>query len=258
MRLILTQPRLKAFDNAHNLDAVRSALDAVPDGIRRDDIVVLPEHVYFPAESREYFEVLGSFAKETGCVLLGGSFHEITEELRRNTGAIFASDGSVICHYDKLRPYADERERVDAGTRLGVCELGGHRIMVLICADFWFSDLYANIHELPELVLVPALSVTRKPSPDYSRSLWRHLAISRAYEFGVYVGISDWAADSELPRLRTSGVGGFADGATSDPGCFYRAIGDERVLVTDIDFDVLAAFRADREERGFFWKRNSR
>jgi predicted amidohydrolase len=256
MRLIITQPRLKAFDTAFNRDAVYRALEDVSGGFRSDDIIVLPEHVFFHEESEAYLEEIATLAKSAGCTVVGGSFHEIAE-VRRNTGAVISPDGSVLCCYDKLRPYADERKRVDAGTRLGECTIGGRRVLVLICADFWFSDLYAKVSELPEIVLVPALSVTRKASPDYSRTLWRHLAVSRAYEFGVYVGISDWAADSILPSLRTSGVGGFADAASMNAEQFFYSTGDARLQVVDLDFDALAEFRADREARGFFWKRNS-
>ena len=79
-------------------------------------------------------------------------------------------------------------------------DFSGRRILVTICADFWFSDLFARAGRLPDLVLVPAYSVTRKSTPDYSRSLWRHLAIARAYELGVYVGISDWGYAADAPK----------------------------------------------------------
>lgn len=254
MRLILTQPLLKAFDNTHNRNAIYRSLDGVGEGFHKDDIILLPEHSFFHADREGYLEEIAGLARDTGCTIVGGSFHEITEEYRRNTGAILSPDGSVLCWYDKLRPYADERQRVDAGSRLGECILAGHRVLVLICADFWFSDLYSRTQSLPELVLVPALSVTRKPSPDYSRTMWRHLAVSRAYEFGVYVGISDWSSDSLLPSLRTSGVGGFADAAVTDAERFFQSTGDARVQVVNLDFEALREFREDREARGFFWK----
>jgi predicted amidohydrolase len=257
MRLFLTQPQLKAFDNAFNRDAVCRALDEANDGFMKDDIILLPEHIFFTNDAEEYLHEIRTIAAHTGCTVVGGSFHEINDSVRRNTGAVVAADGSVLCNYDKLRPYADERNRVDPGERLGECVIGGRRVLVLICADFWFSDLYGKVKELPELVLVPALSVTRKPSPDYSREMWRHLAVSRAYEFGVYVGISDWAQDSLLPLHRCGGVGGFANAATDDAGAFYSMIGPKRLQLVTLDFGQLDAFRSDREARGFFWKGNS-
>ncbi|MCZ7557597.1 MAG: carbon-nitrogen hydrolase family protein [Bacteroidia bacterium] len=257
MRLILTQPQLKAFDNAFNRDAVYRALDEAHDGFMKDDIILLPEHIFFTNDAEEYLHEIRNIAAQTGSTVVGGSFHEINDSFRRNTGAVIAADGSILCNYDKLRPYADERNRVEPGERLGQCVIGGRRVLVLICADFWFSDLYGKVKELPELVLVPALSITRKPSPDYSREMWRHLAVSRAYEFGVYVGISDWGEDSLLPVHRCSGVGGFANAASDDVQAFFTAVGQDRLQAITLDFDQLDAFRSDREARGFFRKGNS-
>lgn len=255
MKLILTQPQLKAFDNTHSLNSVKRILDAVEDGLSKTDLVVLPEHVFFVQSDEEYKNIVQPLAQEYGCHILGGSYHEIRDDIRRNTGSLFAPDGSVVGSFDKLRPYSDERDRVDAGTRLGEMQIGDKRILVLICADFWFSDLFLQVERLPDLVLVPALSVTRKATPDYSRALWRNLAISRAYEFGVYVGISDWGHPSTLPQLMTSGVGGFADTTGTDPEKFYTPIGDQESLVIEPDFESLAHFRRDRADRGFFWKK---
>ena len=98
------------------------------------------------------------------------------------------------------------------------------------------------------------LSVTRKPTPDYSRTLWQHLAVARAYEFGCYVGISDWGHPSELPLLFSNGVAGFADPTLIDPSRFFQPVGEAAVRAYPIDLDALDAFRKDRQDRGFFWK----
>ncbi|MBN1448285.1 MAG: carbon-nitrogen hydrolase family protein [Bacteroidetes bacterium] len=254
MRLILPQPTLKAFDNDHSVDTVRRTIDAVPGGCRSEDILLLPEHAYFVDSKEAYLDILQPLARDCGCHVVGGSFHEIGGDVKRNTGAVIAPDGEVLGWYDKLRPYADERTRVNPGTRLGEFRIGDVNVLVLICADFWFSDLFLQARRLPDLVLVPALSVTRKPAPDYSRRLWRHLAISRTYEFGVLAGISDWSHGSSLPKLMTSGVGGFADTTHADPDTFYTPIPESGVLVIEPDFAALERFRRDRGDRGFYWK----
>ena len=255
MKLILTQPQLSAFDNTHSLETFRRILDGVPGGLSRDDIVLLPEHAFFVSTQEEYLGIVAPMAREYGCHLVAGSFHEIGDEVKRNTGAVLTPEGEVLGWFDKLRPYADERSRVDPGTRLGEFRIGEAKLLVLICADFWFSDLFLQTAAQPDLVLVPALSVTRTPSPDYSRALWRDLAVSHAYEFGVLAGISDWGHPSRLPKLMTSGVGGFADASGVDPREFYRPTGEDEVQVIDVDLDALARFRHDRRERGFYWKK---
>ncbi len=254
MRLILTQPALVAFDNDRSFAEIRRSMEAVAGGCAADDILVLPEHAVFVETAAEYADMLAPLAREAGCHLLGGSFHEIDGGVKRNTGALFSPEGEVLGWFDKLRPYADERARVNPGSRLGQFQVAGKNILVLICADFWFSDLFMQADTQPDLVLVPALSVTRKPAPDFSRRLWRHLAISRAYEFGVYVGISDWAHASSLPKLMTSGVGGYADAAHANPDRFYTPAPEGGTLVVAPDFDALTQFRRDRAERGFYWR----
>ena len=254
MNLILLQAQLRAFDSSYNLSQLRSLLDANLTSMNPGDLVALPEHVVFVNTAAEYRELISPIAKDFGCYVAGGSHHLRRGERSVNTGSLFSPDGESLGEYEKLRPYADERKRVDAGTVIGEFDIEGIHILVLICADFWFSDLYHQVRQAPDLVIVPALSVTRKATPDYSRALWRHLAVARAYEFGAYIGISDWAHPSELPNLFTSGVSGCADPATIDPQSFFSPTPETGFLSIPLDIDRLRQFRQDRKERGFFWK----
>jgi len=254
MKLLLMQPQLRALDTPFCLDTVRNLIASMSQYIDSTTLVLLPEHVMFTSDPREYRDAMMSLARAFGCVVIGGSYHE-----RRAEGAVYAgiavdARGDVLGSYEKLRPYAEERKRVQPGTRLGEFVIDGRRIMMLICADFWFSDLFYKAEHLPDLVLVPALSVTRKPSPIYSRSIWRHLAVTRAYEFGVYAGISDWGHPSQLPTLFASGVAGFADPTQTDPALFFCPVAEHGATVFELDFGRLDDFRSDRRERGFFWK----
>ncbi len=254
MNLILLQNQLKAFDSEYNLAACRETLERNKACLASGDIILLPEHTVFVSSGEEYRRLIAPIAKDFNCHVAGGSFHKMLTNGAVNTGSIFAPDGTELGVYEKLRPYSEERKRVQPGTVIGEFSIEGMRVLVLICADFWFSDLYHLAEHAPDLILVPALSVTRKESPDYSRTLWRHLAIARAYEFGAYIGISDWAHPSELPRLFTSGVGGFADPTTIDAERFFTGIPDSGFLSIPLDLNRLHDFRNDRKERGFFWK----
>lgn len=227
------------------------ALAPLAGTLEPDDVVLLPEHWDLRLAREKYEADVVRLATGLGCHVVGGSHHEQVGDGHRNSGIAVDRTGKVIGTYDKLRPYAEERMRIADGQRLGELLIGGRSVLVLICADFWFSDLFYRATSWPDLVLVPALSVTRKPTPEYSRELWRHLAIARAYEFGAYVGVSDWA---HVPGQRlASGVGGFADPTTADPDRLFRQM-DKVVEVIDLDFAALDAFRADRTARGFFWK----
>jgi predicted amidohydrolase len=253
MKLVLVQAQLR-HDAGTNLGRIRSLLDAARIDFAPDDLVLLPERFDLREDAAPYELDVTSLAKELGCHVVGGSHHERRAGSAVNAGVVADPSGGIVGRYEKLRPYALERQFVEPGTVLGEIAIGGRNLLVLVCADFWFVDLVLRASRAPDVVLVPALSVTRKSSPDYSRALWRHLAIARAYEFGVFVGVSDWAYPSELPALFTAGAGGFADPTGVDPDRFFTPIGESGVAVHELDFAALEAFRKDRVGRGFFWK----
>lgn len=255
MKLGLVNARLTAGASAENLSALERLLGSWHGALGPNDLVVLPEHHYF-GDWHAYRAEMQRLAVGLGCTLVAGSAHRPEGAHRVNSGLVLSPQGDVVASYDKLRPYAAERGWVEPGTTLGSFDLGGRRISVMICADFWFTDLFLRQRALPDLVVVPALSVTRKPEARYSKTLWRHTAVARAYEYGVFVGISDWAESSDLSGARASGVAGFADPTQVDPKRLFREV-DTTALI-DLDFSHIDAFRADRRARGFFWEGSTR
>jgi hypothetical protein len=253
MRLILTQPKLTYDFHGDNVGIVDRMMIPYEGRFDADDIVVLPEHFDLRESRAQYERTIADLSRHLGCHVVGGSHHEQRDGRRVNSGIVTNPSGEVIASYEKLRPYASERGYVQQGESFGEVRIGGHPVLILICADFWFSDVFYRARELPDLVLVPALSVTRKPTPLYSRTLWAHLAVARAYEFGAYVGVSDWAHVEESKLPPPSGVGGFADPTTAEPLALYQPI-QGQVHVYDLDWQALTAFREDRMSRGFFWK----
>ncbi len=254
MQLILIHPILQAFDTNRNLSAIESLVVSKKSLIRPDDIVLLPEHFTSDDNKETYLKFIKGLAISADCTVVGGSHHRQVNGKQINIGNVVDASGKEIGSYSKLRPYFNEQQYVTPGEIFGEMNINGKNFLILICADFWFSDIVFRAQALPDVILVPSLSVSRKPTADYSRSLWRHLAITRAYEFGVYVGISDWHENSSLPKYRTCGVGGFADPTLLKPEKFFQPITDEGVSIFNIDFEKLDAFRADRRMRGFFWK----
>lgn len=254
MKLVLLQPTLRAYETGGNQETIRAIASKVAGRCTQEDILLLPEHFSFDDSAAEYDKFILALSREIGCVVVGGSHHRRLDGSRLNYGAVAGPDGSILATYTKVRPYFNEQANVRAGDRLGEFIHAGRNILVMICADFWYSDLFQRVANLPDLILVPSLSVSRKPTAAYSRSLWLHLAISRAYEFGSFVGISDWGEASILPKYRTCGVGGFADPTQLEPHDFYRPIAGDGISVYEPDFGKLDAFREDRRMRGFFWK----
>jgi predicted amidohydrolase len=254
MRLVLLQPQLQFAPEADNLGRILAALKSAGGAFERDDIVLLPESFHRRANWDAYERDMSALAGSLHCHVIGGAHHRPTPAGLMNSGLAFDADGAVIGRYDKLRPYASERACVQPGSARGELVIAGRCILVLVCSDFWFAEVVQQATRLPDVILVAALSVSRKAGPDYSRMLWRHLAVSRAYEFSAYVGISDWAYPSELPVQFASGVGGFADPTTITPEGLFTPMGKRSSAVHVLDFRALDEFRKDRISRGFFWK----
>lgn len=253
-KLILVQPELSYGEGMGNLTTLMQLLDAYKGALAPSDIVLLPEHTVIESSRELYVRGMSELARTLGCHVVGGSHHQARGSHKVNAGVVCDARGQVIAEYEKLRPYAGERQRVDEGSLLGELNIGELRILILICADFWFSDVFIRAKVLPDLVLVPAHSVSRKPTPDYSRALWRHLAVARAYEFGVYVGVSDWAHVRVAGMLAPSGVAGFADPTTQLDSELFSALAHHGVQSFELDLNKLRSFREDRRARGFFWK----
>jgi predicted amidohydrolase len=253
-KLILVQPELSYAPGMVNMTTLMQLLDAGQLALAPTDIVLLPEHSVVESSRELYVRGVCELALRLGCHVVGGSHHQQRGDMRVNAGAVCDARGQVIAEYEKLRPYAAERQRVEEGSVLGELNIGKFRILVLICADFWFSDVFVRAKALPDLVLVPAHSVSRKPDPSYSRSLWRHLAVARAYEFGVYVGVSDWKHVQVPGMLAPSGVAGFADPTKVVDNELFTPLADRAFQSFELDHNELSGFRADRLARGFFWK----
>ena len=253
MKLVLAQPTLFYEAGDRNVTAVRALLAPLAGSLAADDVVVLPEHFDLRESRAAYETTIGELSRSLGCHVVGGSHHEQKNEGAVNAGVVTDPSGAVVCRYEKLRPYAEERARVHAGQRLGELRVGSLSVLVLVCADFWFSDLFYRATRAPDLILVPSFSVTRKPTPDYSRALWQHLAVARAYEFGAYVGVSDWAHAPSPFGPSPSGVSGLADPTRVAPSELFRPVAGA-LGVYDLDPEALAAFQKDRASRGFFWK----
>lgn len=252
MRLILTELPLTLESDA-NFDAVQSAIGESAIGPGLDDLLVLPELIGFGSSRTHYEGRVVDLARSLGCYVVGGSHYGVREPERGvgrvNGGLAVSPSGALLGRYEKRHPYGGASD-AQPGSPHAPFTIAGRTVRVLVCADFWYADLWL---ETPgaDLVLVPALSVSRKETPNYARQLWRHMAVSRAYEFCTYVGISDFASGWPGPEHGASGVAGLADPTGIDPAAFFRPVGPAGVRVHSLDFEQLDALRADRGRRGF-------
>ena len=250
MRLLLTQLDADPSAGLDNLDHVERCL---PTDVSHSDVLLLPELFGGAVDSRSYEARLQRFAAEVGCHVVSGSHHAPTGDDLTNAGSIIDPSGDVVDRYGKRRPYGSEQHTVTADweTGPGRLRIDGREVVVVVCADFWFSEFLHELDPEPDVMLVPAFSISQKPTPDHARSLWTHMTASRAYEFSAFIGVSDWAHPIAWDGLASSGVAGFADpNPTLDRAHFHPAA-PTGITVVELDFERLDDLRQNRTARGF-------
>jgi omega-amidase len=249
LRLVLTQP---AIEFSQERSHIRDLAFLLKTRRGSEDIIVLPELIGASADRSEYLADLRWLSTRTGAWVVGGSHHWMQAHGLVNCGAVVDPGGEVVAAYEKSHPYGQELdEGVVAGKGAAVFEINGLRCTVLICADFWYTSSFCAPASDPDIVLVPSFSFSQRSTPSMAKARWRHAAIARAYEFAVFVGISDWAYPVAWHGRPSSGVAGFADPNPPGVAGLYQALGRRRLRVFDLDMAALRDLRANRNQRGF-------
>jgi len=249
LRVVLVQPATWHDDGAANL---RHAAAALRRAGPLDDrhLVVLPELIGATMARDDYLVALREITAATGAWVVGGS-HYATAGPLVNGGAVLDPAGTVVDHYEKRNPYGVEHDHgVQAGDRHAAFEIAGRMVTVMICADAWFAELLLDPPSTADVIIVPSFSITRRP-PAFSRALWEHLAVARAYEFTAFVAVSDWRQGATYHGAPSAGVSGVADPFPHHPERYFVAADDADVSVHALDFTRLDALHRDRVARGF-------
>lgn len=250
-RVVLVQPPTWTEDGIANFGAILGIADRSRQSFGPHDIFVLPELAGAELDEAKYVDCVRRIARSLGVWVVGGSHHRREASRVVNCGVACAPDGAIAATYEKLNPYGVEAHLgINKGSSIGALEIGGRRVVVMLCADLWHSQSFASVGR-PDVLLVPSFSITQWPSPQPARTLWRHMAVSRAYEFATFVGISDWSAASEYEGQRASGAGGWATPCPETGSAFFQPMSRRRLSAHIIDFDRLGRFREDRRRRAF-------
>jgi predicted amidohydrolase len=253
MKVFLTQLRVRSADAGENFRSVAKLIERSRLGPSHEDILVLPELIGGESEQKNYERLTIDLARAIGCHVVGSTNHHKRRGKTVNSGVVADPQGAIVIAYDKLRPYGIEAQLgVSPGSSVGQFQVLGCRVLVLVCADFWYSDVFVRqISPRPDLILVPTFSISRRSSPRVARSLWRSMAIARAYEFSVYVGISDWAFPCDYHGLRSSSVAGLADPRPRNSNGFFARISERQLAAYEIDLPRLRELRSYRNEHAF-------
>ncbi len=251
MRLILTQPVERSEDIDLNFEMILHEAERVGYQSEVDDILVLPELIGATSTANHYERWVCTTAEALGCMVVGGSHHEQRGNRVVNCGVVANPDGDIVAHYDKQRPYGIEvAQGIASGDTLGQFRLNERNVVVLICFDLWFSDLFQQMEIWSDVVVIPSFSVSQRTFPESAQNLWQHMTVSRAHEFATYIGVSDWAYPCEYNGLKSSGVAGLAN-PRPEGIRHFDPVGDEVFKSHHLNFERLDRLHENRIARGF-------
>ncbi|OLS23232.1 MAG: hypothetical protein HeimC3_25730 [Candidatus Heimdallarchaeota archaeon LC_3] len=170
-------------------------------------MLVLPEYalgnvVRHPSKTIDYVHILEDckdLTKKFNFNLFSGSAAINENGLWKNRSFITDSNGKTH-FYDKQKLFNYEKKlNFSPGSKSLIVTLPVNiRVQILICSDFWFPELIREeINNLPDVVLVPAMSVVPKENLiEYGKWLWYSLAITRSRENVLPVAVADWSIQS--------------------------------------------------------------
>jgi predicted amidohydrolase len=251
MRVVLTQPNVRMKDGS-DFAYVTALLRGRRFRGKADDVIVLPELIGEGSSTPEYLEAVSALAIGFGCHVVGGSHFADVDGRVFNQGVVVDPAGAVVTQYEKANPYGLERSFSAAAGEAGArFRIGEVECFVLVCADFWHADAYRHQDVPPEIIFVPAFSVSRKSTPDLARARWRHAMIARAFEQAAYIAVSDWAYPVGKEIRPSSGVAGLAHPDPARTSDLLRSLGRSEVRVFNIDPEAGRLLRADQKSRGF-------
>jgi len=259
LEVTLVQPRSWSPDGEANFADVARLLRSLPPNERVPAVVVLPELIGSSMPRDDYADAVGEVARRLGRWVVGGSHHWVTPTTTRNAGVVADPAGQVVATYEKQNPYGSERaDGVSEGDGPAVFDAGGVSVAAVICADFWHSECIHALDPHPDVIAVSSFSISRGRAPGAAKELWRHLAVTRAWEHGVHVGISDWSAASVYGDLHATGLAASVSPAPARPDGFVTALGNRRLRTVCVDIERLRTFRADQHGNGMFPTRAER
>jgi hypothetical protein len=252
MKVVVTQLAGPVRDGESAMPAAQRLLRRFEGQLDSCDIVLLPELVGGEAPSRLYEGEIGRLARRLGAWVVGGSHLSPDAGGRVNTGVVAGPSGDIAGRFGKLHPYGGELGRVETSMAgpLALC-IGDVSCLIMICADFWHADAFPLDVGGLELILVPAFSVSQRPTPHMARARWRHAAVARAYDLSAFVAISDWAHPVRYGEALSSGVAGLAHPNPMSPAELFQPLGRRRAVAFSLSLAAITDLRENRRQRGF-------
>ncbi|MCY9589308.1 carbon-nitrogen family hydrolase [Paenibacillus chitinolyticus] len=246
VRLALIQMDITIGEPEINRRKVEQLLLEAVGGAQKPDIIVLPEmwntgyaldriHELADPEGRITRDMLGSFAKEHGVHIIGGSVAEKKGEEVKNTVYGFNRNGEEILEYSKIHLFQlmDEHLSLAAGSQRGSFDLDGIPAAAVICYDIRFPELTRKLAlDGAQMLFVPA----EWPHPRLHH--WRTLLMARAIENQMIVVSCNRVGESK-------GTSFFGHSMVIDPWGQVLAEGgeEEEIIFAEVDLAEVASVR---------------
>lgn len=133
------------------------------------------------ATSDRIVEFWKGIAAKTGTNILAGRL-ERKEDGVYNKATVFTPQGEILADYTKIHLFNSERDTLVPGDELGMFEINGMKVGIMICADFGFPEL-ARAYAVRGCHVLAVSSSWAYPDDD----LWVICNQARSSENGVYV-----------------------------------------------------------------------
>ncbi|HEY1169748.1 MAG TPA: carbon-nitrogen family hydrolase [Verrucomicrobiae bacterium] len=224
--------------------ARKLVLDAQPVA---GSLIVLPEtfstgfscNLPVTAQSgeREDEAFLSQLAQETKCTITAGIVSRINPQKGCNESVTFGTDGKLVARYRKIHPFSmgGELDVHQPGTEIVTFELNGFTVAPFVCYDLRFPEIFRSALDKGVNLFVVIANWPVKRDRH-----WTTLLQARAIENLAYVvGVNRCGTD---PNFFYSGRSLVVDPhgiIISDAG------GEERVVTTEIDLDLVQNWRRD-------------
>ncbi|XCP85043.1 carbon-nitrogen hydrolase family protein [Roseburia hominis] len=141
----------------------------------------IPLETFDEALTERIVEFWKGIAAKTGTNILAGRL-ERKDGVIYNKATVFTPEGEILADYAKIHLYNSERDTIEPGKELGMFELNGMKIGIMICADFGFPEL-ARTYAVNGCHVLAVTSSWAYPDDD----LWVICNQARSSENGIYV-----------------------------------------------------------------------
>lgn len=264
-RVGVVQWQMRRFENFEDfMQQAEFFVDTVAD--YKSDLVVFPEllnapliHMFSDEHPAQAMRSLAGFTERMrqemldmaisyNINIIAGSVPEICEDgLLYNVSYLCRRDGTWDSQYKlHITPDEDSSWALNGGSSIKVFDTDVGRVGILICYDVEFPELARIQTERGmRLLLVPFWTDT-----DNGYMRVRTCAQARAIENECYVAIS--GSVGNIPKVETMGIQ-YSQSAVFTPSDFSfprngiaaeATPGNETVLITDLDMDLIKSLRA--------------